>query len=489
MREHGTSDGVLFYLSLLDNEIEERFLRFLSATGHGKAPSLAHLELTDAVIRTGPNGDLTVLRGGACTFPLYWSGRSKVRIATHLPITSGAFSRAGLAATLASVCLQSAYEPNAVTTTPIHGWRRIRRGATTRFNAGGLVTELPYLHHVEGEEDPERIAARIRTAFEAYAHAQRHVAASVVELSGGFDSTLAVAMIPAQRNSMLGASVEYPYYEFRFEAAVQQAVGSALNVARTVFDGTAEFPYTPPHTAPRFDEPKIFVTGMRHAERMARYAREHGAGRLYMGHGGDQLFCTDLLGTEAVSAMPERSPFAASAWRALRSAHRTIHASAWLQRSTACFVYDACQDVWAKETYGLDVRTPFTDLAVFRAALQWSHWCATRSAKPDKTILTAAMGDVLPQAVTERKGKVAYDGVWMRGYAHNAEHMASTIQGAAELLEHIGLSATWLVRRIRQLADRKAVSAREVMGAYALSTWLSSWGIQHPTDVEWVTEE
>jgi asparagine synthetase B (glutamine-hydrolysing) len=351
------------------------------------------------------------------------------------------------------------------------------------------VTDRPFLHHVEAADDHERIAARIRTAFHDYAQAQRGVTTSVVELSGGFDSTLAVAVLPTQRAGMRGVSVEYPYYEFRFEAAIQQAVGSALEVPRTVFDGTEEFPYTPAHAAPRFDEPMIFMTGIRHAERMARFAHQHGASRLYVGHGGDQLFCTDLLAREAVSTMPERAPFSAGAWRALRTVHREIGGSAWLQRATACFVYDACQDVWAKETHGLTVRTPFTDLALFRAALQWSHWCAARGARPDKTILSEAMVGALPREVIGRKGKVAYDGVWMRGYAHNADHLAGTIEGASALLEHIGLAPAWLVRRVRQLAALEAVSGREVMGAYAISTWLSSWGIQRPSDVEWAREE
>lgn len=489
VREQSMPAGVLLYLSLLDDEVEDRCMRFHGAIGSGQEPTLAHLELTDAVLWQRRDGDITVLRGGACTFPLYWFMGPQLQIATQLPIDEGPFSRAGLVSSLAAVCLQSAYEPNAITVTPLHGWQRLRRGATSRFRSGSLVDEQPFLHQVVVADDMERITARIQGAFHAYASAQKHVAGSLVELSGGFDSTLAVATIPSQLRRMQGASVEFPYYEFRFEAAIQQAVGAALNVSRTVMDGTEEFPFTPAIHAPLFDEPMTFVTGIRHAERMARYAVDHSAARLYVGHGGDQLFCTDLLGREAVSALPERAPFTAMAWQALRFAVRETRSSPWLQRSTGCFVYDGCQDVWAKETYGLTVRTPFTDLAMFRAALHWSQWCAVRSARPDKNILALAMGAVLPTAVTERKGKVAYDGVWMRGYARNADHIASTITDTAEVLEHIGLSPGWLVRRTRQLADRKAVSPREVMGVYAIASWLLSWGIQRRSDVEWTRHE
>ena len=69
---------------------------------------------------------------------------------------------------------------------------------------------------------------------------------------------------------MLGVSVRFPYYEFRFEEEIQKAVGAELNVPRSVLDGTKLLPYSPPDVPVRFDEPTVFVTGIRHAEQVAR---------------------------------------------------------------------------------------------------------------------------------------------------------------------------------------------------------------------------
>jgi hypothetical protein len=92
---------------------------------------------------------------------------------------------------------------------------------------------------------------------------------------------------------------------------------------------------------------------------------------------------------------------------------------------------------------------------------------------------------MLPDAVVQRKGKVAYDGVWMRAYAVHGEHIARTLDRASAVLEHIGVSPAWLLRRVRQLAAWQPVSDREILGAYGLSAWLISWGIERVSDVAW----
>src|SRR5690606_20106306 len=118
-----------------------------------------------------------------------------------------------------------------------------------------------------------------------------------------------------------GVSVQFPYYEFRFEEAVQAAVGEALNIPRTVFDGTQMFPYAPSQRLARFEEPAVFVTGIRHAERVADFSAAAGATHVYTGHGGDQLFCTDLTAREQmVTTLPSCAPFSRAAWRAMKAA-------------------------------------------------------------------------------------------------------------------------------------------------------------------------
>lgn len=500
-RERSLEDGVVFYLCLFDDEIDDRFNWLLAPRGgpHGAAlvnctsieTAAPFLELTDAIIICGREGKVVVMRGGSCTFSLFWHRSTKgMHVSTALPIFEGAtFSKAGLVSAAAVVCLHSSYEPNACADTPLREWRRVRRGCITTFDQGSLIEESIIVDRSDNANlilSQDAVAERIRTAFMEYGHSQRRVTSSVLELSGGFDSTLAAAAALTPHNTMRGVSVEFPYYEFRFEADVQQAVGVALGISRTVFDGVQMFPYAPWERPPRFDEPAVFVTGIRHAELVASFAAAHQASRIYMGHGGDQLFCTDLTVAEAtVTNPPTRAPFSRDAWRAVSSAIKDIRLPKWRDRLTATFVYDARQDVWIKETFGATIRTPFTDLAVFRAAQTWSRWCTSRNIRPDKTILIDALGNLLPDGVTQRKGKVAYDGVWMRGYAAHGDHIAETFERTADVLSHIGISPAWLLRRTHDLAAWRPVSDREILAAYAISVWLLSWGLERASDVAW----
>jgi asparagine synthetase B (glutamine-hydrolysing) len=493
-RERAVGDGVVFYLSLLDDEIDDRFERFLASPDAATNTGLAGVEraaqvteLTDAAVFHRRGGKVVVVRGASCTFPLFWSRQpAGVHISTALPLLEGTrFSRAGFAATVSAVCLHGSYEPNASLETPLHGWWRLRRGAITALGKGSGITETPIDFNDEAEANEAEIAEQIRTAFFEYGRSQQRVTRCVLELSGGFDSTLAGAAARTPHNRMLGVSVEFPYYEFRFEAATQRAVAAELDIPRTVFDGTQMFPYAPWEHPPRFDEPSVFVTGIRHAEQVAVFAAAHGATRIYMGHGGDQLFSTDLTAPDTLTREPARPAFTRQGWPAVKRALARIRHPQWRRRTNGCFVYDACQDVWVKETFGASIRTPFTDLAVLRAALMWSRWNASRNVRPDKTILAEALSGLLPDAVIQRKGKVAYDGVWMRAYAAHGEHIARTFERTSAILEQIGISPAWLLRRVRQLANWQPVSDREVLAAYAVSVWLLSWGIERTPEVDW----
>jgi hypothetical protein len=489
VREFPVGSAVLFYLSLFDDEIDQRAGRLIAGLGDAPPDELdpTRVELTDAVIIRSRSGRLTVIRGGACTVPCYWSRDADVlHITTALPVRGGAaLSRAGLV-TATVTCGSGSYEPNAWLDTPLAGWTRLRRGMRTTFT-GGSVRQDPIefpLRASPGAADRQAVSEAVRGAFEAFGRAQP-TATAVLELSGGFDSTLAGAAAARAGASLHGVSVEFPYYEFRFEPGVQQATASHLGIGRTVLDGTTLFPYSPLAHPALFDEPTVFVTGMRHAETVASVAAWLHASRIYMGHGGDQLFSTNLAEPEATAAPPSRGPYSRRAWQQVRRAVELGHSDAWRRRTTACFVYDARQDIVMKERWGLTIRTPFTDLAVWHAALRWTAWNAARGSKPDKTILAAALPGWLPAEVTGRRGKVAYDGVWLRAYARHADHIGATFERAAGLLSEVGVSPGWLIRRVEQLAAWKDISDREVLGAYALASWLLAWEFERPADASW----
>lgn len=488
IRSHGYGRGIGLYLSLYEDELDERAEAFWShGPAEGSEPPWSELELTDALLHVAANGAVTVARGGACTFPLWYATeRGRLRLATSLPILEGAaLSRSGLLAAVAGACLHSSYEMNAVAETPLACWRRLRRGVVTRFE-GPILTSEEYIRAKRAARMPTRqeVCRDVRAAFDAYGRSQRHVRSSVLEASGGFDSTLAAA-VPS-RVGMRGVSVTFPYYEFRFERAVQQAAAEHLGIPRDELDGGALFPYSPASLPVRFDEPSVFVTGIRHAEEVARFASRHGAERIYTGHGGDQCFATDLLDRESlVGNNLESGPFTPQAWRGVRRAMEMTRGSDLLARSLGTLVYDARPDVWVRETFGPVHRTPFSDLRVFRSALAWSTYCREHRIRPDKSILAEAAGDLLPDAVVARKGKVAYDGVWMRAYHRHADHIASLFEQVGAVLAHIGASPRWLQRRARELGQWKDRSDREVLALYGIAVWLSAWNITRVADATW----
>ena len=476
------------YLSLYEEEIDERAVNFWAALDReSSVPHRLPLEPTDAFVHALPGGSILAGRGGAATFPLYWRvDAEELHLTTALPLFDGGpWSRSGLVASVAAACVHGSYEPNATTATPLAGWRRVRRASLLRFARGREVDEqVLRCCDTPRERSREERATELRMAIDAYHRSQGSIRSSVLEVSGGFDSTLAASM--PSRHGMSGISVAFPYYEFRFERDVQQATADFLGIDRLEIDGAELHPYAPSEVPARFDEPSVFVTGIRHTEQVARFAAATSARRIYTGHGGDQCFATDLLAPEAMVANPPaRGPFDADAWSSVSDAMAEARRSPWMDRSLGTFVYDARPDVWVKETFGPTLRTPFSDLRMVRSALDWSHWCRARGVRPDKSILAEAAGDLLPKAVLERKGKVAYDGVWMRAYLRHADHIATTFEQAGDVLSHIGVSPDWLQRRVRELGDWQPKSDREVLAAYAIANWLIAWEVRRPQDVEW----
>ena len=485
VRECSVDGGMALYLSLYDDEIDERCSRFWFGGRSGDLEAAAvWLELTDAALMVRDD-EVVAIRGGACTFPLFWhASAGELHLTTRLPVAAGGpFSRAGLVAGVAVAALHSSYEPNAFIETPLADWFRLRRSAVTRLHAARLPVERPIGSPFVQALAMGAIQAQVSAAFEAYGRSQRAVQRSVLEVSGGFDSTLAAAVL-ADRQGMRGVSVAFPYYEFRFEADIQAATAAALGIDRIEFDGTDLLPYAPAQRPAAFEEPSVFITAIRHSEQVAAFAAEHGAERIYMGHGGDQCFATNLLQQEMlVSNPPGRGPFTRTAWRVVSAAIKTIHRSRWQDRGLGTFVYDARQDVWVKESFGVTIRTPFSDLAVFRAAQAWSRWCVERGMRPDKSILADALPGRLPQAILQRRGKVAYDGVWVRAYRRHGDHIADVFERSAAVFDALGISTRWLVRRTRQLQSWQQVSDREVLAVYALAVWLQARGIEQAEQI------
>lgn len=126
-RRVASCGGMVTYLSLFESEIEARFERFLSVGGIARTPEAVAaaallLEPTDAVIVSLEESAL-IARGGACSFPLYWTHEGqRLAINTALPIGQApCISRDGLADSIAVVCVALQNEPNLSLHAPLAG--------------------------------------------------------------------------------------------------------------------------------------------------------------------------------------------------------------------------------------------------------------------------------------------------------------------------------------------------------------------------------
>jgi hypothetical protein len=124
-----------------------------------------------------------------------------------------------------------------------------------------------------------------------------------------------------------------------------------------------------------------------------------------------------------------------------------------------------------------------------RCGLSWARLSTRLGLQPSKSILAEAFAAELPQAVTGRRGKVPWDGVSARAYALHGDSIATELERVAGPLHLLGLDVRWLVRRVAQLAGgQKTTSAgddKEVIAAYALATWLRSWGVERASECGW----
>ncbi|MGA3353994.1 MAG: asparagine synthase C-terminal domain-containing protein [Acidimicrobiales bacterium] len=489
-------------MSLFDDEIDRRLGEFLALgppptawTELDLASAALALEPTDAVVITLSEDEVLVARGGACNFPLYWTrATDSLLITMALPIDrTRRLSRTGLLASLAAVTTANQNEPNLTLRTPLSGWLRVRRGAVSRLSArAGCLSEhlVDLARSGETEGDRDHLIEALQSAMNEFGRRQQSRRRALVELSGGLDSSLAA--IGARRHGidLLGVSFRFPYYEFRFEESIQTAVAEALAIPRRCLDGSTLFPYAPSDWMPRLDEPAISVLSLKQALTVVRLAASEGMDRVLVGHGGDQLFAEDLLERETVRGSLARDALTKAAWQEVERARLIMESSSsYLRRSSLTFSYDARFDVTFKETFGTIARSPFTDLAWVRCGLSWARLSARIGTHPGKSILREAFASELPNAVTDRRGKVPWDGVCARGYTEHADAIVGEIERVREPLEFLGVKVRWLRTRVEELAGgRKSTTARddrEVIACYALATWLGSWAVERVADCCW----
>jgi hypothetical protein len=327
-------DRPLYYLSLFDDEIDARVEDFLSTTGTRCGVPLVRnpfaLEPTDAIVVAARDGTIYVWRGGAANFPLYWTcEKGSIVLSSALPVDSTRrLSVSGTLASVAAVSVANQNEPNLSMRTPLAGWFRCRRGAITHLSArDGCLSEsaVDFASADAVAVDHDQLVEALQSAASAFGRRQAVRSRALVELSGGFDSTIAAIGARSHGIDLVGVSESFPYYEFRFEERIQQAVADSLGISRIRLDGTSQFVYAPSDWRPKLDEPAIGVLRLKRAVAVARVATAEGVDRIFVGHGGDQLFAENLLDRERILYPLEAGAFLDFAWRQVERAVENTH--------------------------------------------------------------------------------------------------------------------------------------------------------------------
>lgn len=499
-------DGYSYwYLSLFDAEIDERALALaerlqLRQVTHAQTAELGLcLEPVDALIRTGGE-DVTVWKGGACAIPLYWRAEGDgLALSTRLPHpTQVRLSKSALMASFAIVGAVLQNDQNLVLRTPIAGWRRFRRGAATHWRNDGVSadmveTPIDFAHArlLPSLDDYHGILEGLRHQLDLFGRSQTGVGPTVLELSGGMDSTLAASAVSREGQRPCGISIDFPFYEFRFEDELQVAAASLLRADRILVDGRSIYAYTPHHPRLELDEPAILCLVAQRENTFAKIASDRGARHLLVGEGGDQLFSEHLFEPMEIGGRIDPSALTKEGYALFTSAREAMEASpaVYLQRSTMNFSYDARLAPAIKGRWGVIARTPFTDLGMVECGVAYARWCAKRGFNPGKKVFVDAFADVLPQAIRERRGKVTWEGVYARTYMANASNLTEEFESCRGALEVIGFDVGWMLKRIDALG-RLALTAyarddREILSAYALAYWLNEKGVRHASDCAW----
>jgi len=376
----------LYYLSLFDDEIECRLELFLSVQpdDYWQEKSLAqaalNMEPTDAIVIIANNQTFSIARGGICNFPLYWSKNelNSIVISTVLPIDENrTLSIPGLMASIAVVSVAYQNEPNLTLNSPLYGWTRCRRGAVSIFSKTlGLIAEYPVVFFVPAAEAPKRhdLLDSITSAMNNFGQKNSKIGKAVLELSGGFDSTLAAIAAKRYGVALQGISVNFPFYEFRYEEAIQKQVAKELGVNRDQFLGSDFYAYANPDWWPQLDEPATSIIAIKRDLTMAKYAADRGIHRLLVGQGGgDQLFSENMSLPVPEPVSLTRQAFNEAGWQLFKTEKQKMQpAKKYLQRSMLTYLHDARLDVVLKESFGTHTRSPFSDLAVIRCAMSWA---------------------------------------------------------------------------------------------------------------------
>ncbi len=418
-------------------------------------------------------GGVWLARGGASRMRLFIDRRQpgQVRLTDRIAPGEARLRTDFLTFAMAQAIL-TPFERRATTRTIFEGIDCLPPGAHARLRLGEAL-EARVIDHATGDFEGVGRATAMEAVRDGVDQAVgRALAAAgdrpaVFEVSGGLDSSVVAARALAWMRRggdgrPVGAvTLRYPYHEFRREAGFSDAVVDRLGLPLAIIPGQDCLPFDGWGEAPAAcgDEPALQQVGRAQHLAVLR-AEDSGPRILFHGFGGDTLFGFGPVQQFIVRNPPPRPAWMGrAAWRAFLGEWETVHdhfpdtpEGHRRQFFSGANVDDAWSDIYLAPTFGSVRAGGFTDPRLLSAVERlWALGPAQGEARYKWILREAFRGD-LPKTVREREHKIAYDGLYARGYRRRRETLHALVGRHAALLADSGMSAMKVKAAIDRLA-------------------------------------
>ena len=445
--------------------------------------------LTDAFIVVRPDA-LIAVRGGAAATRLFLrreEGGGWLLTDTLGDLDTGALHADWLAAFQAN-SVQGPFEPRATLATVFLGVHRIPPASVVELRGDEISRrEILHddLHGLPTSSDDLRQALRDAIAATTRAAVEATPAGATVayELSGGMDSTtvalVAQATVERTGRSSVAHSIVYPYHEFRRERRFIDAAAQAMGLVPRTLEGHRLLPFDGWDAMPAHDEPSLACVGFAQHRAMLDAAASAGARVSFHGFGGDTIFGMGPARQFSGFALQRPAWLGKRGWQAM--AHHLEVQQAWFGQGEAGFhrqyfsgahIDDGWADVVLGPRLGCARAGGFTDPAVLRlAAKLWQHQAAGGAYKQ---ILRDLYPTQLPAEILSRPHKVAYDGIYVRGYRRHRAMLENLVQRHAGTLADSDISPRKLLAALDKVCRGHLDGDQQLGAVLAGLIWIDT---------------
>jgi asparagine synthetase B (glutamine-hydrolysing) len=448
--------------------------RLIRGTPDAKAMSTME-SLADVAL--GSDGSsVWLVRGGASRIRLFVDRRvaGNVRLTDRIEPSDVPLRPDFLTFAMAHAVL-SPFERRATSQTVFAGVECVPPASCCRVDARGRM-EVSVLDHATDEfqsanraEALEAVRASVDAAIERAVEAGFDGRPVAFEVSGGIDSAIVAARTLAiLRNGRRAApqhaiTIRYPYHEFRNEARYAKAVADALGLPVVDVKGEDCLPFdgwaTDGNNTGCGDEPGLQQVGRRqHLATLA--AGGHQPSLLFHGFGGDTIFGFGPVLQFVVKKPPARPDWMSSSawnsflneWESVRAHFPDTASGHRRQFFSGANIDDCWADMYLAPRLRVVRAGAFTATRLLNAAARLWQLGPTDGMPQYKWILREAFRDDLPRLLYERTHKIAYDGLYVRGYRRHRDHLAALVDRGRMTLQSAGISATGVKAAIDRIA-------------------------------------